>query len=132
MTGNTTTHNSVVPGATPEAFVRLMTSRDGARHFRDIRRYTEYAPRDGGWIDTAYAVLGKTVRVSVQPHTATVDFKSDGPVTASGTWGCSPDGCVSLVQTVSSVYLPGLVLRRLTARRVDRAFEDIRAYFENG
>ena len=110
----------------PLAALDVLTSREGAKAFRDIREYATYR-READTVDVTYSsgVWG-TVHVTMRPRGSSVAFSGSGPLGMSfeGAWEVHRDGTVTLSQTVRGVpgWGAGLVRRRAT-----RAMDDLRA-----
>jgi hypothetical protein len=105
-----------------DAFAAL-TSEDGARHFRDIRKYTAYS-KVGNRVHVQYKTLWGTTSQDMTLGHRRITFRGSGPlgVTFGGSWTHLSDSIV-LEQTVWG--LPRC-MRGVVQKRVNRALEDLR------
>lgn len=114
----------------------LLTSRDGAAAFRDIRAYDSYSPTndDDGVCVTYTAGWGPfkvPVGLRLVPRGAgTLTFQSTTGMPTSGRWTFQETGPRSCVANLSQTLVPrGIAawvpLASLLRGRVRRAFEDL-------
>ena len=104
-----------------EAF-ECLVSKDGARHFRDIQKYTAYSQIDNK-VTVKYSTFWGAVSQEMTVDTDTIAFCGKGPwgMTFAGNWTRQRDG-IHLDQTVWGV--PGC-MRGLVKTKVDRALQDV-------
>lgn len=123
--------------------MQLLTRNDNAAHFRDIKKYTawRYTRDNGIFAEYPVSCLGfkKTACIHLVPKGENrVDFDARvWGVRSTGCWLCSKHWLtgklsVLLKQTVEARgvtrFLP---IRKITEKRVTRAFEDIGTYLQN-
>jgi hypothetical protein len=102
---------------------QCLTSEDGARFFRDIRKYTSYS-RAGNVVSVRYKTLWGTTAQDMTVGYRRVTFRGTGPmgVTFDGSW-THLDDSIELEQTVDGV--PN-VMRAVVQNRIQRALEDLK------
>lgn len=116
--------------------MELLTSRNGAAAFRDIRAYEAYeAVADGGGVSVAYTAGWGPFKVPVGLHlvprgAGTLTFKSTAGMPTHGRWTFQETGPRSCVANLSQTLVPrGIAawvpLGSLLRGRVRRAFEDL-------
>lgn len=99
-----------------------LTAEDGAKHFRDIGKYTKYS-RLGNVVNVEYTSLWGTTSQELQIGYRRITFQGKGPmgVTFGGSWTHLSDG-IHLEQTVWGI--PRL-MSSIVQKRVNRALEDL-------
>ena len=99
-----------------------ITSEDGAKHFRDIGKYTKYS-RVNNIVNVEYTSIFGTTSQEMTIGYRIVTFRGKGPmgVTFGGSWTHLSDG-IHLEQTVWGI--PRL-MSSIVQKRVNRALEDL-------
>lgn len=118
----------------PIAALDVLTTRAGARAFRDIGEYTTYTVRhesDGSSIGISYPSgipFAAPVDMTLRPRGTTVTFAGTGPFGSriEGRWHVARDGTVTLDQTVSGTAARLPWARLAIRRKVLRALEDLK------
>lgn len=115
-------HGRVVVPRTSRAFEKL-TTKDGARHFRDIQKYTSYSTIDNK-VNVEYSTFWGTISQEMTIDTnKRITFRGQGPwgLTFAGSWTRTYED-IQLKHTVWGV--PGC-MRGLVKKKVDRALQDV-------
>lgn len=117
-------HNSIQLARCDKA-LEILTSREGARHFRDIRKYTVYE-RQGNSIRVEYLSFWGTTKMTLMPGKYHVVFKGTGPlgIEFGGSWSHVSDRII-LEQTIHGIPDFG---RSMVTKRITRALEDLKTY----
>jgi hypothetical protein len=116
-------HRSIkIPFLGGDVAFSVLSSEDGAKHFRDIRKYSSYS-RDGNKVHVEYTSAWGTTTQEMTLGYRHITFRGNGPlgVTFGGSWTHLSDS-IHLEQTVWGV--PRFA-RCLVQKRVDRALEDV-------
>ena len=128
-----------VPGATPEDVVHVLSSRQGAVHFRDIQKYESFERLKNGAVSVSYGTgipLVPRVQLTVYPNFNTNSVEFDGAFlggTLRGRWVCrrapgpdpDPGAVVTIEQSVSGPITALPWFETLVSRRVERAVYDV-------